>query len=68
MTVIISHLYKLQIETLEKLTYLPNLHGHWVAERALESRAEFQAFFFSVQRFKLISYLYKKLLIVLTKN
>lgn len=46
MTVIISHLYKLQIETLEKLTYLPNLHGHWVAERALESRAEFQAFFF----------------------
>lgn len=46
MTVIISHLYKLQIETLEKLTYLPNLHGHWVAERVLESRAEFQAFFF----------------------
>lgn len=46
MTVIISHLYKLQIETLEKLTYLPNLLGHWVAEGALESRAEFQAYFF----------------------
>lgn len=67
-TVIISHLYKLQIETLEKLTDLTNLHGHWVEEGALESKAEFQAYFFSVQRFKFISYLYNKLPIVLIKN
>lgn len=34
--VIISHLSKLKIETLEKLTYLPNFHGHWEAESASE--------------------------------
>lgn len=45
-TVIISHLYKVQIETLEELTYLTNLHGYWVAEGALDSRAEFQAYFY----------------------